>query len=123
MFEDFLDHTCNIYHLVDEKMNVGYGVKAATIKVPQQEAAEINVPCHFHIKSNSGVRIVQKEPYAALTGETKLTLPPLTDIRINDVVEDCRNGIRYRAGLPVSVHGEHHIIVMISREDGMEAAL
>lgn len=123
MFEDFLDHTCNIYHLSNEDVNVGYGIKATPVKKTQKEPDGKNIPCHFHIKTNDGMRIVQKEPYTVLTGEGKLTLPPGTDIRMNDVVEDCRNGVRYRAGLPKAIHGEHHIIVMISREDGIEEAL
>lgn len=123
MFEDFLNHTCNIYHLSDEQVNIGYGVKATSVKKPQQEPAEKNVKCHFHIRTNSGMRVSQKEPYSVLTGEGKLTLPSGTDIRLNDMVEDCRNGVKYRAGLPKEIHGGHHIIVDILRTDGMEAAL
>ena len=123
MFEDFLNHTCNIYHLSDETVNVSYGVKAASVKKPQQKPAEIGVKCHFHIRTNSGIRVSQKEPYSVLAGEGKLTLPPGTDIRLNDMVEDCRNGVKYRAGLPKEIHGGHHIIVDISRTDGAEAAL
>ncbi len=123
MFEDYLNHTCNIYHIASEVVNVQYGLKVTHIKRAGKEPDEKNIPCHFHIRLNSSLRISQKEPYTVLTGEEKLTLPAGTDIRINDVIEDCRNGIKYRAGLPKEVHGGHHIIVTISRDDGAEEAL
>lgn len=122
MFEDFLDHKCNIYHLEEGRVNIGYGVEAASVKEPQKEAAEKNVCCHFHIKSN-GLKIVQKEPYSSLDGDVKLSLPAGTDIRRNDVVEDCRDGVKYRAGIPKEIHGGHHIIVTLFRGEGTEAAI
>lgn len=123
MFEDYLNDTCNIYHLVDEKVNIHYGIKATQVKTPEKEAAEKSIPCHFHIRSNGSLRISQKEPYTVLTGEEKLTLPIGTDVRMNDVIENCRNGVKYRAGLPREIHGGHHIIVTLSRDDGMEEAI
>lgn len=122
MFDEFLDHKCNIYHLGSEKINAGYGIKATSIKRPHKEADEKDVKCHFHIRSN-GLRIIQKEPYSSFGGEVKLSLPIGTDIRKNDMVEDCRDGLKYRASNPKEIHGGHHIIVTLFRDDGTEAAI
>lgn len=123
MFEDFFNHSCNIYHLEEGKVNVGYGITATNVRIPHKEADEKDIRCHFHIKTNGNVRIVQKEPYAKADGEVKLSLPAGTDIRKNDVVEDYSNGIKYRAGIPREVHGGHHIVVMLACEEGTDAAL
>ena len=32
MFEDFMNHRCNIYHLEDGTVDVGYGIKERTVK-------------------------------------------------------------------------------------------
>lgn len=122
MFEEFLDHKCNIYHLEEETVNVGFGINVADIKKSGNVPDEKDVCCHFHVKSN-GLRVVQKEPYSSLDGEVKLSLPPGTDIRMNDIVEDCRDGVKYRAGKPKVIHGGHHIIVEIFREEGMGATI
>lgn len=123
MFEDFFNHRCNIYHLEDRRVNIGYGIEAGNVRVPRKEADEKDIPCHFHVKANGNVRITQKEPYAKMDGDVKLSLPAGTDIRKNDVVEDCSNGIKYRAGIPREVHGWHHIVVMLASKEGVEAAL
>lgn len=123
MFEDFFNHRCNIYHLEDRRVNIGYGIEAGNVRVPRKEADEKDIPCHFHIKANGNMRITQKEPYAKIDGDVKLSLPAGTDIRKNDVVEDCSNGIKYRAGIPREVHGGHHIVVMLTCEEGTDGAL
>lgn len=122
MFEDFFNHTCNIYHLEDESTDIGYGIRATDVKKPQKKADEKEVRCHFYIRSN-GVKIVQKEPYSSADGEMKLSLPVGTNIKMNDTVEDCRDGLMYRAGKPMEVHGGHHIIVMLSRMEGVKGAI
>lgn len=122
MFDEFMNHKCNIYHLEDEEVNAGYGIKATSVRKPHKEDDEKNVSCHFHIRSN-GIRIIQKEPYSSLGGEVKLSLPIGTDIRKNDTVEDCRDGVKYRASTPKEIHGGHHIIVTLFRDDGTGAAI
>lgn len=124
MFEDFFNHRCNIYHLKDDKVDVGYGIQATVIKKPSKVADLKEIPCHFHIRQNGhGMRIVQKEPYSEITGTEKISLPTGTDIRMNDVIEDCQTGIKYRANIPKEVHGGHHIIATLFRDDGTGAAI
>lgn len=123
MFEDFLNHKCNIYHTEDDVVNIGYGIMAAGKKKFGNTVSLSEIPCHFHVRLNSGIRLVQKEPYTALEGDVKLSLQAGTDIRINDIVEDCRDGMKYRAGKPAEVYGGHHIIVMLSRLEGVKGAI
>lgn len=123
MFEDFLNHTCNIYHLEKESVTVGYGIMAEGMKCAAEKPDEKNVCCHFNIRENNQIRIEQKEPYSSIAGDLKLTLPIGTDIRMNDIVEDCRNGLKYRAGIPKEVHGGHHIVVTLSRKEGVRSAI
>lgn len=122
MFDDFLNHKCNIYHLEEKTIDIGYGINATNVKSPGKTAVIREVPCHFHINTNT-VKIVQKEPYSLVEGECKLTLPAGTDIRKNDTVEDCSNGLKYRAGIPKEIHGGHHIIVMLERMEGVKSAI
>lgn len=124
MFEDFFNHKCNIYHLEDETVNVGFGINASDVKGAGPEPGEKEIDCHFHLKNNTALRITQKEPYRSVEGEEKLSLPFGTDIRMNDIVEDCRSGLKYSAGIPKEVHGGHHIIVTLFRiEEGAKTAI
>lgn len=123
MFEDFLNHKCNIYHLEDVDVNAGYGIKKRSVKQAGTVAAIKEQPCHFHVKAENTLRIVQDEPFSTVDGEVKLTLPPGVDIRENDTVEDCGNGLKFRAGIPHTIHGGHHIIVNLYREGGVKSAI
>lgn len=119
MFEDFFNHRCNIYHPKKADTNAGYGIKAA-----QSERREVapdleDVPCHFYVKTSLAIK--QKEPFASIEGEAKLALPYGTDIRENDFVKS--RGYMFRAGIPKAVHGNHHIVVMIRRENGIKGAI
>ena len=122
MFDDFFNHTCNIYHLEDETVNAGYGIQAADARVPEDGPAIEGVKCHFYIRQNSQV-IVQHEPYSSIDGDVKLALPHGTDIRENDIVEDCGTGRRYRADIPKTIHNNHHIVVMLKRQEGVTSAI
>ncbi|MCI9530297.1 MAG: DUF3599 family protein [Lachnospiraceae bacterium] len=121
MFEDFLDHKCDIFHLVDSPTPGGYGIKAAARMVPTGKAAEEDVPCHFHTGGGS-LQIVQGEPYSSLEGQVKLSLPIGTGIRKNDIVQSRETGLRYRADVPREIRG-HHIIVTLRREGGVKGAI
>ena len=44
MFEDFMNHRCNIYHLEDGTVDVGYGIKERTVKKTGSTAAIIEQP-------------------------------------------------------------------------------
>ena len=118
-----MNHRCNIYHLEDGTMNAGYGIKARTIKKTGSTAAIKEQPCHFHTKVGDTVRIVQNEPLSSADGEIKLSLPAGVDIRKNDTVEDCENGLKYRAGIPRAVHGNHHMVVELRLEGGIKTSL
>lgn len=121
MFEDFLNHRCDIFHLAKKEMEGCYGIRTGDAMVPEQEPSQENVPCHFHTKSGS-LRIMQEEPYRSLSGEIKLTLPAGTDIRENDVIRSRETGLCYRADLPRKIRN-HHVTVTLRREDGVEGAL
>lgn len=125
MFEDYLDHTCNISHTEQITTKGGYGIKGQVhMKLADGSTPELTgVPCHFHTKLNNTVRVVQNEPFSSLDGEMKLSLPAGTDVRLNDIIEDCRNGLKYRAGVPRPVHGNHHIVVYLYKEGGVKSAL
>ena len=123
MFEDFFNHTCNIYHLDDEAVSVGYGIVTGDTRIPGDSPDEENVACHFYVKQSNSLRIVQHEPYSGLDGDVKLALPYGTDIRQNDMVEDCDSGLRYRADIPKVIHNNHHITVMLKRIEGVRNAL
>ena len=124
MFDDFMNHTCNIYHLENNPVNVGYGSLASDVKAEKSKPDEIAVKCHFHIKSSVGsVAVIQNEPYSSVEGQIKLSLPIGTNIRMNDIVEDCRNGLKYRADAPKEVYGAHHIIVNLRRQEGVKSAI
>ena len=118
-FDDFLNHRCNIYHPVKKDVDFGYGIKSEPaeerLKMPDLE----DVPCHFYVSPSP--KIVQKEPYPVVEGEAKLALPYGVDIRENDFVKS--RGLIYRAGIPKAVHGNHHIVVTIKREEGIKGAI
>lgn len=122
MFDDFMDEKCDIFHLVEKEKKAGYGIKAGTVMEPESEPSEREVPCHFHKKQDNYLRTDQEEPHRKLTGQRKLTLPIGTDIRINDIIRDCENGLLYRAEKPENIRG-HHIVVIIRREEDLRAAL
>lgn len=122
MFEDFLNHKCDIFHLVEVEKTAGYGVRTGKRMEVEDTPSLTEVRCHFHITQSNFLRIEQGEPYSRLSGETKLTLPIGTDIRMNDIVRDCDTGMRYRADLPNKIQ-DHHISVVIRREDGQKGAI
>jgi hypothetical protein len=58
MIEDFFNHLCNIYHIKEDKQDIGYGISSTPIfsysVVPDAE----NVKCHFLQKV---LNILQKQ--------------------------------------------------------------
>lgn len=112
MFEDFFNHKCNIYHIVTEKEQIGYGFDESNTKFKYSDNPDIkNQRCHFHNKSNS-VSLTQKDPDNNLMITRKLSLPIDTDIRINDKVIDCDTGLEYTATLPSNIKGHHKTVVL-----------
>lgn len=121
MFEDFLNHKCDIFHIKQTDTKVGYGINAARVSERLEEPDLTDIPCHFHI--NSGLSILQAEPFARLDGTVKLALPFGTEIHENDFVRSHETGYLYRAELPRAIHGNHHLIVNLRREDGIKGAI
>lgn len=119
MFEEFLNHRCSIYHPEQVETKTKYGIKAAQSETCKDTPDLEDVPCHFYV--NSSLAIKQNEPFASIEGEAKLALPYGTDIRENDFVKS--RGYMFRAGIPKAVHGNHHIVVTIRREDGIKGAI
>lgn len=122
-WEDFLNHSCDIYHLVDAGETGAYGIRAAEQLVPEDVPSETGVRCHFHIKQNDLLRLAQHEPETSVEGECKCSLEAGTDIRENDIVYSYEDGLRYRAGIPRNVSHDHHIVVTLYREGGVKGAL
>lgn len=121
MLEDFFNHRCDIFHLVENQEQGCYGIRSRERMAPEKVPSEENIRCHFHTKSNS-LQIVQGEPYSKLTGEVKLSLPIGIDIRKNDVVRSRESGMYYRADMPKNIQG-HHLTVILRREDGIKGAI
>ena len=127
MYEDYLKDACDIYHVREETVNAGYGIPPQT-ELNWQDAPDLtDVPCHFHVR-NGTLQWEQREPDTDIDGIVKLSLLPGTDIRRNDIVvskgsESIEAGLRFRAAIPRTVHGNHHIIVELYREDGLKGAV
>lgn len=122
-WEDFLNNTCDIYHLVPSTRQAAYGIPIDDEElVPKGTPSESDIPCHFHIKQNNNVRLQQMEPYTAAEGEGKMSFPMGTDIRVNDVILLHDDGLKYRAGIPRRVRN-HHIICTVYRMDGVKGAI
>lgn len=120
-FENFLDHKCDIYHVIKKENSPGYGLPTTT-EFEYGDTPNISGQCcHFNVKSG-GITIVQGEPQTEASGRVKLNLPPGTDIRLNDRVISHESGLSYRAELPRNIRG-HHIMVYVNREDGIKGAL
>lgn len=121
MFEDFLNHRCDIYHLETKQQSAGYGIKTGTVMRYGSTPSVTDVHCHFHVKSDV-IRIEQNEPYPALSGEGKLTLPIGTDIRKNDKVRNRETGECFICDRPTKIQ-DHHITVKIKAESGLKGAI
>lgn len=115
MIGHLLDHTCDIYHVESEMSSPGYGLPAApNFKYgPTPDAA--SVKCHFGVH-NSSVSTSQQQPHNDLNARLKLYLPVGTDIRLNDKIVNCENGLAYTAELPRNIRN-HHLTVYIKRTD------
>lgn len=115
--EDFLNHKCNIFHLVTSQSSPGYGFENAQDKTFSYSSTpdEEDIDCHFHTKSNSAT-LEQNEPNNNLVIVRKLTLPIGTDIRMNDKVVECESGLEYTARKPLNIR-DHHISVTIYRTE------
>lgn len=117
-WEDFLNHTCDIYHIVRSDTSPGYGLPGSPAFSYPDVPDLSNVPCHFTQGGSGGTTntVQQKEPEAEYDDRIKLALPAGTDVRFNDKIIDHRNGYTYYAEVPRTVHGNHHIYVYVARD-------
>lgn len=118
-FMDFLDHTCDIYHIVESVESPGYNLPSSPSFTYSEIPDISNQVCHFGVSSMS-VSITQKEPQNVLEGKIKLTLPTGTDIRLNDKIVWCQKGLEFIAEIPRNIRG-HHIFVYIQRVERQKA--
>ena len=115
MIEDFFDHSCDIYHIVEAEASPGYGLPMSPSFSYPSEPDIASVSCHFSIRSRS-VNIQQTEPINIMDDKAKLTLPKGTDVRLNDKIVDLGTGYEYIADEPHNIRG-HHVFVRISKKD------
>ncbi|MCD7774420.1 MAG: YqbH/XkdH family protein [Clostridiales bacterium] len=113
--EDFFDHTCNIYHLIEDDKSPGYALPSSPAFTYPDEPDEAGVSCHFAVKSFSHT-IQQNQPANEYDAKIKLTLPTGTDIRRNDKIVESSTGLEYIAMQPRNVRG-HHMFVLIQRTE------
>ena len=58
---DFLDHKCDIYHLIQSKDSPGYGLPDSPVFNYNNKPDEKEIPCHFGIESLDA-ETEQKQP-------------------------------------------------------------
>ena len=112
-FMELLDHFCDIYHIEHTEASPGYGLPPSPSFGYPLEPDVKDLTCHFSSHSD-GMTISQKEPFNELNATMKLTLPIGTDIRLNDKIIDCANGLAYTASIPRNIRG-HHLLVHLHR--------
>lgn len=108
-----LNHTCDIYHIVESDSTPGYGLPSSKAYTYPDEADISAQTCHFGVKSQS-VTITQQAPENVMDARIKLTLPLGVDVRLNDKIINCDTGYQYTAELPMNVR-DHHLFVWIKR--------
>ncbi len=119
VFMEGLTDRCDIYHVKEDSVPRGYGLKDRVVFVYPDEPAAANVKCHFNI-GGSKLAIVQGEPMANYEALIQLDLPPGTDIKVNDKIVDKLTGCEYTAEMPRRLPDDHHIIVMVKRREEQE---
>jgi hypothetical protein len=121
--DDFFNHRCTIYHIREETEDLGYGIENEhRYKYPDEaEEKDREIPCHFHVKSGTW-QISQETPFNQYAARVKLSLPPGTDIRVNDKVVSHETGYEYTVELPRKIQ-EHHIIVFCNRNGTVKEAI
>lgn len=115
-FEDFFNHTCDIYHIKKGGKSPGYGLASSPSFEYPAEPDIKKQKCHFGVKSAS-VTITQTAPANLMDAKIKLMLPIGTDVRLNDKIVNCDTRMEYTAEQPVDVHG-HHLFVYIKAIGG-----
>jgi hypothetical protein len=118
--EALLDHKCDIYHIVEEESSPGFSLPSSPAFTYPETPDETDVNCHFGVRTNDNINIIQNEPQNEMTAKIKLTLPIGTDIRLNDRIVDKGSGLDYTADQPRPIRG-HHIFVYAQRRTEQRA--
>lgn len=107
---DFFDHTCDIYHQVDDNTkSTGYSV-LDTQKVTEYPTAadESAVICHFNVKDEN-IAARQGEPQRINDVRVTIAVPPGTDLRFNDKIVDLTHNLVYTVAKPPRNIRNNHI--------------
>lgn len=113
--ENLLNHTCEIYHVVEGEKSPGYNLPASPSFSYPEEPDISGQSCHFGVRSAS-ITVTQTAPANLMDAKIKLTLPIGTDVRLNDKIVDCATGHEYTAEQPINVRN-HHLFVYIKKID------
>lgn len=114
--ENLLNHTCNIYHLLESEKSPGFGLPSSPA-FSYPEAPDIcEQICHFGVGTAQNTSIIQTAPASLMETKIKLTLPVGTIVQQGDKIVDCTTGLEYTAEQPVNVRG-HHIFVYIKKTE------
>lgn len=111
--EGLLDHTCDIYHIMEGSASPGYGLTASPSFSYPKEPDISGQDCHFGVKARQ-VTVTQTAPANLMDAKIKLTLPIGTDVRLNDKIVNCATREEYTAEQPVNVRN-HHLFVFIKK--------
>ena len=106
-----LDHKCDIYHIREEGKSPGYNLPASPHFSYLEEPDISGQECHFGVRTQS-IQIMQTAPINDLSDTRKLTLPAGVDIRINDKIVNCENGLEYTAEEPRNIRGHHTNVII-----------
>ena len=79
--ENLLNHTCDIYHVVEGEKSSGYSLPAAPSFSYPEEPDISGQSCHFGVRSAS-ITVTQTAPANLMDAKIKLTLPILSLIHI-----------------------------------------
>ena len=115
-FQTMLDHTCNIYHVIEEEESPGYALPSSPAFHYPEEPDEVGVACHFAVHA-SNITFTQTAPADLIDAYHKLTLPTGTDIRRHDKVVHVETGLEYTAEQPRNIRG-HHLFVLVKKKEG-----
>lgn len=117
-FTNFLNHKCDVYHIIKNDMSPGYNLPGAPDFSYPETPDITDLICHFNIKNGAG-NVAQKEPQSVYANRRKLTVSWGTDIRLNDKIVEKATGYEYTAEQPMPVQ-THHIYVMLRRTNSQE---
>lgn len=105
---NLLDNKCDIYHLNNKSVNVGYSLPEHQTFNYDDVANEKSIKCHFSKDSNYNT--IKGEPFNSIKISIELILPINTDIRLNDKIVDLETNEKYTAGVPKKIRNSHVVV-------------